>query len=103
VPKTIAVLQCSYIKWNVILPAVTGSTDGIGKEYALELGRRGFNVVLISRNLDKLKAVAKEIETQHKVKTKIIVADFSRGAEVYPHIEQELKDIPVGVLGNIQP
>jgi short-subunit dehydrogenase len=41
--------------------AVTGSTDGIGKEYALELARRGFNVVLISRNPDKLRAVATEI------------------------------------------
>lgn len=38
-------------------------------------------------------------EKEHSVKTKIIVADFSKGAEVYPHIEAELKDIPVGILG----
>ncbi|KAM3959138.1 inactive hydroxysteroid dehydrogenase-like protein 1 [Aphomia sociella] len=80
--------------------AVTGSTDGIGKQYALELARRGCNVLLISRNPDKLKAVADEIEKEHKVKTKIIVADFSVGAEIYPKIEQELKDIPIGILVN---
>lgn len=80
--------------------AVTGSTDGIGRQYAMELARRGFNVVLISRNPDKLRAVAGEIEKLHSVKTKIIVADFSQGPQVYPHIADELKDIPLGVLVN---
>jgi len=41
--------------------AVTGSSDGIGKEYAKELARQGINVVLIARNKEKLEAVAKEI------------------------------------------
>ncbi|XP_028156599.1 inactive hydroxysteroid dehydrogenase-like protein 1 [Ostrinia furnacalis] len=80
--------------------AVTGSTDGIGKQYAAELARRGCNLVLISRSPDKLRAVASEIENQHSVKTKIVVADFSKGAEVYGHIEEELKDIPLGILVN---
>ncbi|CAH2065838.1 unnamed protein product, partial [Iphiclides podalirius] len=79
---------------------VTGSTDGIGKEYAMELAQRGLNIVLISRNEEKLKNVAREIEKQYSVKTKIIVADFSSGAEVYRHIEEELKDIPLGILVN---
>ncbi|XP_013147079.1 PREDICTED: inactive hydroxysteroid dehydrogenase-like protein 1 isoform X2 [Papilio polytes] len=80
--------------------AVTGSTDGVGREYARELARRGLNIVLISRNLDKLRNVAAEIEKESSVKTKIIVADFSKGAEVYRHIEDELKDIPLGILVN---
>jgi 17beta-estradiol 17-dehydrogenase / very-long-chain 3-oxoacyl-CoA reductase len=40
---------------------VTGSTDGIGKAYALELARRGVNIVLISRTQQKLDEVAAEI------------------------------------------
>lgn len=40
---------------------VTGSTDGIGRAYALELARRGVNVCLISRSLDKLHKTAAEI------------------------------------------
>lgn len=40
---------------------VTGSTDGIGKEYAKELAKRGMNVMLVSRTLDKLKKVSAEI------------------------------------------
>ena len=40
---------------------VTGSTDGIGKAYALELAKRGVNIVLISRTQQKLDEVAAEI------------------------------------------
>ncbi|XP_074014306.1 inactive hydroxysteroid dehydrogenase-like protein 1 isoform X2 [Numenius arquata] len=39
-----------YGKWAV----VTGSTDGIGKAYAEELAKRGVNIILISRNKEKL-------------------------------------------------
>ncbi|KAH8271692.1 hypothetical protein KR044_001190, partial [Drosophila immigrans] len=80
--------------------AVTGSSDGIGKEYAKELARQGINVVLIARNEEKLKAVAKEISQESNVETKIIVADFTQGAEVYEHIERELADKPIAILVN---
>lgn len=95
-PSEVQTLLKRFGPWAVI----TGGTDGIGKQYALELARRGINIIIISRNPDKLRAVAKEIEKEHSVKTKVVVADFSKGAEVYPHIEEELKDIPVGILVN---
>ncbi|XP_041977485.1 inactive hydroxysteroid dehydrogenase-like protein 1 isoform X2 [Aricia agestis] len=85
---------------SVVVAVVTGSTDGVGKQYALQLAQRGLNVVLISRNPHKLRAVAEEIVTKHNVKTKTIVADFSTGTEVYAHIEAELQDLPVGILVN---
>ncbi|PSN44936.1 Inactive hydroxysteroid dehydrogenase-like protein 1 [Blattella germanica] len=44
-----------------LFSVVTGSTDGIGKAYALELAKRGVNIVLISRTQSKLDAVAFEI------------------------------------------
>lgn len=40
---------------------ITGSTDGIGKSYATELARRGINLILVSRNLEKLSKTQKEI------------------------------------------
>ncbi len=40
---------------------VTGASDGIGRAYALELAKNGFNVLLISRTKSKLEEVAKEI------------------------------------------
>ncbi|KAL3076529.1 hypothetical protein niasHT_030924 [Heterodera trifolii] len=41
---------------------VTGASDGIGKEYAKQLANKGFNLMLISRSADKLKAVKEEIQ-----------------------------------------
>lgn len=83
-------------KWAVI----TGATDGIGKQYALELARQHINICLISRSKDKLIHVANEIQTRFPVKTHWIEADFSKGDEIYKHIETELKGIPVGILIN---
>lgn len=40
---------------------VTGCTEGIGKAFAIELASRGFNIVLMSRNIEKLNATAKEV------------------------------------------
>ena len=42
---------------------ITGSNAGVGKATAEELVRRGSNVVLACRDLDKAVAVAKELET----------------------------------------
>ena len=41
---------------------VTGSTDGIGKEVAKYLAHQGFNIVLISRSLEKLNNTAIELQ-----------------------------------------
>ncbi|XP_017014015.2 hydroxysteroid dehydrogenase-like protein 1 [Drosophila takahashii] len=92
-PKT---LVEKFGQWAV----VTGATDGIGKEYARELARQGVNLVLISRTKEKLIAVTNEIESQYKVKIKWIVADFTKGREVYEHIEKELVGIDVDILVN---
>lgn len=40
---------------------VTGATDGIGKEFALQLGKAGFNILLVARNEELLLQTAAEI------------------------------------------
>ncbi|XP_071511313.1 inactive hydroxysteroid dehydrogenase-like protein 1 [Diadema antillarum] len=79
---------------------VTGSTDGIGKAYAMELAQYGVNIVLISRSSERLKKVASEIESLYNVQTKVVKADFSQGAEIYPDIAAHLDGIEVGILVN---
>lgn len=49
-----------HIFWNFFL-VVTGSSDGIGKAFAEELAKKGFNIVLAARNQEKLNSVAEEI------------------------------------------
>uniref|UniRef100_A0A023EPQ8 Putative 17 beta-hydroxysteroid dehydrogenase type 3 n=1 Tax=Aedes albopictus TaxID=7160 RepID=A0A023EPQ8_AEDAL len=79
---------------------VTGATDGIGKAYAKALAKKGLNVVLVSRTLSKLEDVAKEIESESKVQTKVIAADFTGGAEIYETIAKQTTGLEIGVLVN---
>ena len=62
-----------YGDWAV----VTGCTDGIGKAYAEKLAQKKFNIILISRSLDKLNELSSYLTDKYKVKTKVIAADFT--------------------------
>merc|ERR1712061_893725 len=84
-------------KWAL----VTGSTDGIGKAYAFALAAKGLNVVLVSRNPDKLKNVADQIEKCYKVNTKNIPVDFKTSdAEYIPKVWKVIQGLDIGVLVN---
>ncbi|XP_064462912.1 inactive hydroxysteroid dehydrogenase-like protein 1 [Ornithodoros turicata] len=85
-----------YGEWAV----VTGGTDGIGKQYARELARRGLNIILVSRNMDKLKTTAQELEDEFRVRTCVIQADLSKGREIYNDIGRQLQGKEIGILVN---
>ena len=40
---------------------VTGASEGIGREYALQLAKAGFNILLVARNHVMLATLAEEI------------------------------------------
>ncbi|MBA0765893.1 hypothetical protein Gotri_015005, partial [Gossypium trilobum] len=64
----------NYGSWALI----TGATDGIGKAFANQLARQGLNLILVSRNLNKLKTVSAEIRAQFPhLKIKVVAQDFS--------------------------
>ncbi|XP_067640388.1 very-long-chain 3-oxoacyl-CoA reductase [Eurosta solidaginis] len=82
--------------WAVI----TGATDGIGKAYAKALAKKGFNLVLISRSLSKLEAVANEFTESFSVEVKIIDIDFTDNVEIYDKIKKGIAGLDIGVLVN---
>ena len=84
-----------YGEWAV----VTGCTDGIGLQYALQLAAKGFSIILISRSEDKLRTVSREITVKFNVKTKIIVYDFAK-VDGYEIIAKELENLDIGILVN---
>ena len=57
---------------------VTGASDGIGKEYARNLAKSGFDIILMARDQTKLDIVAMEIRQEFKVQTIVIYYDFSK-------------------------
>ncbi|KAK0525630.1 hypothetical protein OC834_001901 [Tilletia horrida] len=81
---------------------VTGATDGIGREFALQLASAGFNIFLASRSAEKLGKVAAEIEIANPgIKTKTEAIDFSSGDDKqYDALEAALAGLTVGVLVN---
>ncbi|GAB6022123.1 hypothetical protein CHUAL_006264 [Chamberlinius hualienensis] len=83
-------------KWAV----VTGCTDGIGKAYCQVLAKKGFNIVLISRNLEKLKSNAHFLESNFGISTIVISADFSEGNQIYQNIKDQLAKLDIGILVN---
>nr|XP_019567525.1 PREDICTED: testosterone 17-beta-dehydrogenase 3 [Rhinolophus sinicus] len=93
------VLPRSFLKSMGQWAVITGAGDGIGKAYSFELARRGLNVVLISRTLEKLQAVASEIERTTGSSVKIIQADFTKD-DIYEYIEEKLKGLEIGILVN---
>ncbi|KAG6813746.1 hypothetical protein H0H92_007698 [Tricholoma furcatifolium] len=80
---------------------VTGASDGIGKEFAFELARAGFNVLLVARNKALLQTTASDIAKKHPgVSTEIHSIDFSKNDEAaYQSLSTVLNDRDIGVLG----
>ncbi|KAM6035998.1 17-beta-hydroxysteroid dehydrogenase type 3 isoform 2-T2 [Theristicus caerulescens] len=63
------------------------------------LAKRGLNIVMISRTLEKLQKVASEVEQATGQKVKVIQADFTNNS-VYENIEKSLQGLDIGVLVN---
>ncbi|CDH49913.1 3-ketoacyl-reductase [Lichtheimia corymbifera JMRC:FSU:9682] len=80
---------------------VTGASDGIGKEFAEQLAKKKFNVLLVSRTASKLEAIAKDIVDKYGVETKTYAMDFTKGDQNdFAQLGQMMNEIRVGVLVN---
>lgn len=80
---------------------VTGATDGIGREFAVQLAENGFNIVLISRTQAKLDALAEELVTKYRgTLTSTCAMDFSKTTEAdYERLRGVVGPLDVAVLG----
>ncbi|KAF8070405.1 3-ketoacyl-CoA reductase [Lyophyllum atratum] len=81
---------------------VTGASDGIGKEFAFQLAKAGFNVLLVARNKDLLRTTASDIAKKYPgVSTETHTIDFSKNDEAaYQSLTAALHDRDIGVLVN---
>ena len=64
---------------------VCGSTKGIGRAVAVELASLGADVTLLARNEERLRAVLKELPSQHGQRHEYLVADFSEPETLRKH------------------
>lgn len=77
------------IKGSVVI--VTGASSGIGEATARQFGREGARIVLTARRLERLEALAQEIQGMGTAaETLVVQADLSRLEEIETLIAQTL-------------
>jgi short-subunit dehydrogenase len=61
---------------------ITGSSSGIGAVYADRLARRGYDLIVVARNQDRLNALAKELTTETGRNIEVVAADLNDRADL---------------------
>ena len=81
---------------------ITGASDGLGKEFALQLARSGFNILLVSRTASKLATLEEEITSKNpSVQTQSLAMDFARNDDAdYNKLKALVDGLDVAVLVN---
>jgi 17beta-estradiol 17-dehydrogenase / very-long-chain 3-oxoacyl-CoA reductase len=81
---------------------ITGASDGIGKEFALQIAANGYNLLLVSRTASKLDALSSEIKAAHpSLKIEQVAMDFAENRDSdYKSLQRKIKDLDISVLVN---
>ena len=76
---------------------VTGASDGIGRAFARALAARGVSVVLVARRVERLEALALELNRDHNVQARVVAADLATAQGVDAVLEATAH-LDVGLL-----
>lgn len=61
-------------KWSLI----TGTSSGIGEQFARQLAKQGSNLVLVARSKSKLESLASELRKKYGIKAEVITMDLAK-------------------------
>lgn len=68
----------NFMGWqNPGVALITGSSSGIGAEFARQLAEQGFDLVLVARREQKLKSIASNLQKKYLVNCEILVANLA--------------------------
>lgn len=72
---------------------ITGASTGIGAVYADRLARRGYDLILVARNRQKLDALARRLTAQTQRCVEVLDADLNDKAQL-ARVENRLRIDP---------
>ncbi len=73
------------------LAVITGASSGIGAVYAERLARRGYDLLLVARNRERLEHLAKDLAADRQRKVEILNADLTDSKDL-EKLERVLED-----------
>jgi uncharacterized protein len=76
---------------------VTGSSSGIGREFARQLAASGINVVLVARRQRLLEELGRELTVAYGVETRVVGVDLTAVDFIRPIVEAT-QDLDIGLL-----
>jgi short-subunit dehydrogenase len=76
---------------------VTGSSSGIGREFARQVAASGINVVLVARRRRLLEELARELADAHGVQTRVVSVDLTAPDFMAPILEAT-EGLDIGLL-----
>lgn len=86
-------------KWKRYGPwaLVTGASDGIGRECAIELARQGMHLALVARREAVLSALAEQLHREHGVACRVIALDLAR-PDAAQTLDDSTHDLDIGLV-----
>src|SRR3712207_3563460 len=82
------------------IAAITGASAGLGSVFARKLAARGYDLLLIARREDRLRALASELAEDYGAATEVVVADLSRMEDIEAMAGRLSGERRLGVLVN---
>jgi short-subunit dehydrogenase len=70
---------------------ITGASSGIGAVYAHRLARRGYDLILVARNHDRLRNLAEHLTTQTRQVVEVLAADLCTASDLAT-VEAKLRE-----------
>jgi retinol dehydrogenase-13 len=101
IPNSRMAQKTTSVRMNGRVCVLTGATSGVGYHAAKRLAEGGAQLVLVCRNAEKAARVKDELEGEYQTSVRILLADFSKLAEVRKISKTILEEFPrIDVLIN---